>query len=294
MATALSDRTYCTGDLDWLLTTAADFLVEQTSADDVIYYRLYHQALVEYLRPAERETVAQRRITRALIALAPIAGGRPDWARAPLYVRRQLARHAACGGLLEPLLHDAGFVLVNDHSTLSESIKEWAAQAEQGDRERRSKFWYITISATDPLQRAAMLEQHARQLGLDELANDVARVASRRPWETPWAHLAITEGDDGHGCPQSNNYQTAVVDTCGRTGGEPTLVCSGPGHLAVRRLTDGRPLAWLGPEHPFTRDADFGDDSVCPPRVGIPRRRRCARPVRPGRQCERGDGRIDR
>lgn len=255
LAGALANRIYTLADLDWLLTTAADFLVEQTVDDDTVHHRLYHQALVDYLRPPHTEGLAQRRITRALTALAPIADGRADWAGAPAYVRRYLPRHAVAADLMEPLLDDAGFLLAAEHGSLRTALIEWRKRAP--DDQNREQFH--PMISPDPLKerprRAAELEQRARQAGFDRLADDVAQVAPHRPWATPWAHLGLIDVDP-HGCRGSSVQAAAVAEVDGK----PALVHSGRGHLVVRRLSDGRHLARLGAARAFQAEEDFGDD----------------------------------
>ncbi|MBP2327073.1 hypothetical protein JOF56_007458 [Kibdelosporangium banguiense] len=249
LAGALGQRTYTLADLDWLLTTAADFLVEQTVDDDAVHHRLYHQALVDFLRPPAAEDLAQRRITRTLVSLVPAAAdSRPDWTAAPSYVRRHLARHAAAADLLQPLLDDAGFVLTAEDEGLRTAINQ---------RPRGLYHHLLLFSAKDWPRRAASLEQRARLVGLDRLAEDVARVAPDRPWATPWTHIGGEGIDEPHGCPPYNVFDATVVET----GDGPVLIHSGFHHLVVRRLSDSRRLATLGAPEPYRGDEEnFGDD----------------------------------
>lgn len=256
LASAVTQRTYTLADLEWLLSTAADFLVEQTVDQEETHYRLYHQALVDYVRSAHDDHLVERRITRALTGLAPICEGRPEWAKAPAYVRRHLPRHAAAARLLDPLLDDAGLLLAAEYGELSTAISERNRHLTKPDS--RSTWFHHVLPhpGEEPSRRAALLEQYARQFGFDRLADDVAHVAPHRSWETPWAHLGLDNVYDVHGCCDGNIHAATVVET----GGEPALVHSGHGNLVVRRLADGRRLARLGTDHPYSSEVDFGDD----------------------------------
>ena len=57
MASALAaPRRYGTDDLAWLLDSAAGYLVESGDEDGQPVYRIFHQALIEHLRPQDKET----------------------------------------------------------------------------------------------------------------------------------------------------------------------------------------------------------------------------------------------
>ncbi|MBL1110699.1 hypothetical protein JK361_40255 [Streptomyces sp. 5-8] len=257
LAGTLAPGGYTLADVDWLLASAADFLVEQIVDDGTASYRLYHQALVEALRLSRSEDVAQRQITKALTELAPIVGARRDWDSAPAYVRRYLALHAAAAQQLEPLLKDADFVLAAEHGVLTTALEEWTDHAEPEESRSRAQFFrLVPDQGDDRLRRAAELEQGARHLGLDHLAEQVDRIAPHRPWTTSWAHLGWGDRVDAHGCYHGNVHAIAMVES----DGEPTLVLSGCGRLIARRLTDGQFLAELGSGRPYGGVEDFGDD----------------------------------
>ena len=82
--------------MDALLAAGA-FIVEAMERGRSTY-RLYDEALAEWMReglPTER---VHERIAHALLTLVPAAPGGRDWQRAPLYARTDLAKHAAVAG----------------------------------------------------------------------------------------------------------------------------------------------------------------------------------------------------
>src|SRR2546429_171573 len=76
-------RRYGTDDLAWLLDSAAGYLVESGGEHGQPVYRIFHQALIEHLRPEEKETQRQRELVEALMRAVPPGAAVPDWARAP-------------------------------------------------------------------------------------------------------------------------------------------------------------------------------------------------------------------
>ena len=77
-------------------------------------YRIFHQALIERLRPEGKETQRQHDLVGALMRAVPPGAAGPDWPRAPSYIRRHLAAHAAAAGLLDDLLEDPLYLLTVD------------------------------------------------------------------------------------------------------------------------------------------------------------------------------------
>ncbi|MGY4928770.1 AAA family ATPase [Streptomyces sp. 900105755] len=105
LASALSGRTYSDKDIVWLRQAAGSYVVEGVE-DDGSVYRIYHRALIEYLREGQDTELVQRTATQVLRDL-----DHP-------YVRHYLALHAGEGGVLDPLVQDAAFVLGSDAGQL--------------------------------------------------------------------------------------------------------------------------------------------------------------------------------
>jgi hypothetical protein len=189
-ATALADRSYSVEELDWLLDTAADYLVEQATSEGDPVYRLYHEALAEYLRPAriEEKSALQRRLATALLDAVP---KRPDgisraWSAAHPYLTRHLATHAAVAGLLDELLDDPGFLLAADSARLLRALP--TANTPAG-RQAAEVYRLAVHQLRDrPVEEAAAyLEFAARQQRADDLADRIERLGLAQPWSVRWA-----------------------------------------------------------------------------------------------------------
>jgi hypothetical protein len=189
-ATAMAHRSYELEDLDWLVGTAADYLIEQSTADGGPVYRLYHEALADYLRPAGlgEEAALQRRLAIALIdavAKRPDGIGR-DWASAPSYLTQHLATHAAVAGLLDQLLDDPGFLLMADPARLLRALPTASTRAGR----HAAGVYQLAVHhlRNRPIEEAAAyLEFVARQQCADRLADSIRRFGLAQPWSARWA-----------------------------------------------------------------------------------------------------------
>lgn len=94
LAAAIGGHPYGDEDIVWLRKAAGSYLVEDVESveDGVSVYRIYHRALVEYLREGQDAARVQAVVADVLKGL-----DHP-------YVRRYLALHAAEGGVLDPLV----------------------------------------------------------------------------------------------------------------------------------------------------------------------------------------------
>jgi WD40 repeat protein len=188
-ASALAERHYGVAELEWLLDTAADYLVEQATAEGGPVYRLYHEALADYLRPASlEETARHRRLATALLDTVPRphAGITRDWSAARPYLTRHLATHAAVTGLLDQLLDDPGFLLAADPARL---LRALPAASTPAARHRASVYRLAVHQLRDrPIEEAAAyLELAAHQRRIEDLAERIAQLGLPQPWSTVWA-----------------------------------------------------------------------------------------------------------
>ena len=116
LATELGGDDYEKGDLRRLRadTGAAALLTAAGTG-----WRLFHQALAEYLREelargGVTDYEAHRTIAARLLAEVPGGEAERRWWEAPPYVLTNLGRHAVGGGRLEDLVLDPGFLLWGD------------------------------------------------------------------------------------------------------------------------------------------------------------------------------------
>src|SRR5207253_1193634 len=102
------------GDLRALMREAGAFIVEAQAFDRSVY-RLFHEALADYVRAqwwGMGDPEVHRRITEVLVALTPDLSESEDknWAAAHPYTRAYLSSHAAKAGGLDPLIADPLFL----------------------------------------------------------------------------------------------------------------------------------------------------------------------------------------
>ena len=189
-ATALAERSYSVEELHWLLDIAADYLVEQTTSEGGPVYRLYHQALADYLRPAniEEESARQQRLATALLDEVPRRpdGISRDWPAAHPYLTRHLATHAAMAGRLDELLEDPGFLLAADPSRLLHALPTASTSA---GRQAAGVYRLVVHQLRDrPVEEAAAyLQLAARQQRAHDLADRIERLGFTQPWSVRWA-----------------------------------------------------------------------------------------------------------
>jgi WD40 repeat protein len=185
LASTLGSRRYDVQDVSWLLDTAAAYLVETTEMSGRIAFRLFHQALIDYLQTKRSE--AHQTYTSVLIDTVPRLSGssRKDWLAAHPYVRTHLGSHAANAGRLDELLDDVGFLVAADPSRLLRALASTgSAGAVQATRIYRQAAPQLRRKPVP--ERASYLELYAHQAGYDQLAERIANLELDRPWSTRW------------------------------------------------------------------------------------------------------------
>lgn len=249
-------RRYRTDDLAWLLDSAAGYLVESGDEHGQPVYRIFHQALVEHLRPQDKESRAQRKVVEALIRAVPAGAAGPDWAYAPSYIRRHLAAHAAVAGLLDDLLGEAGFLATAEAGRLLAALPEATTERGRQIVQMVERVGQQLLQAP-PGEQVCYLEMAARMANDDLLAKNLAEFAPQRPWSVPWARWEPL--DQGRLLGHHNDWVVGVstVDT-----EDGTIVVSASA-WAIRAwsLADGSPVASRIRESPspITAMVAFGD-----------------------------------
>jgi WD40 repeat protein len=122
LASKISGRVYTDADLFWLREHAGSYVVEAEEAGRSAY-RLYHQALAEYLRTDAEATgietdSIQHAFMQVLTRIPRAMDATMDWSRAHPYAVRYLATHAGAARTLDTLLADASFLVHADSDTL--------------------------------------------------------------------------------------------------------------------------------------------------------------------------------
>ncbi|MFF1611985.1 caspase family protein [Amycolatopsis sp. NPDC058278] len=111
VASRAAGITYTDEDLLWLRKHAGSYVVEATE-DGRSTYRLYHQALADYLRDGVDAAALHGAIAEVLASrVARKLDGCLDWTRAHPYTLRHLATHAALAGRIDALLADTDYLV---------------------------------------------------------------------------------------------------------------------------------------------------------------------------------------
>jgi WD40 repeat protein len=237
-ATAMAGRSYGLDQLDWLVDTAADYLIEQTTDQSGPIYRLYHQALAEYLRPTdpEEELMLQRRLATALIDTVPKRsdGVSRDWAAAHPYLTRHLATHTAMAGQLDQLVVDPAFLLAADSIRLLRVLSTVASPSAQAAARAYQQAVH-QLGHDRPLeQRASCLQRAARYCKANNLAERILRLGIALPWTTQWAHWQAS----GIFRQLTGHVAAVEVVAFAQTDGQPVIVSGSYDHTI--RVWDAR------------------------------------------------------
>ncbi len=183
LASRISGNAYTDEDITWLRSTAGSYVVEATEAGRSAY-RLYHQALTEYLRSGTDTGSIEAAFVDVLTNRVPrrVGGGR-DWTRAHPYTLRYLAAHAARAGRIDELIVDTDYLVEATPDTLAPAIR--TASTEQGQLIRTL---YLASAGQhrrcDPPTRRQILAIDAARCGADA---EKDALASDLPWRPRWA-----------------------------------------------------------------------------------------------------------
>jgi len=241
MASALAaPRRYDTEGLAWLLDSAAGYLVESGDEDGRPVYRVFHQALIEHLRPQAKENQRQYALMKVLLQAVPSGAAGPDWLQAPDYISKYLAAHAAAVGLIDGLLEDPGFLVSADPSGLLPALD--SASSPQG----RLVAWFYRNAADrmrtgNLAERAAHLQLAAGKAGYQRMADAFGPIATSWHWTT---HV-LTWRSPGNYIALGSTGRVSASALTMTAGGDVLIVTGGDdGTVALWRIgTDGLVLA---------------------------------------------------
>lgn len=131
LATSLSGERCTDDDIAWLLENASDYIVESAIGDRSVF-RLYHEALAEYLRDPRRIVESHSRIMETLLGQVPVVPGtrKRNWLMTHPYTRTHIASHAAAGNRMHDLVADPEFLVYAEPGTLVPALRDIAGRAD--------------------------------------------------------------------------------------------------------------------------------------------------------------------
>jgi WD40 repeat protein len=186
LASLLSGRDYGDEDLVWLRRQAGSYVVEAMESGRSVY-RLYHAALVEYLRQDSDEEHFHRLFSRFLVGRVPAARAGPDWSRAHPYTLAHLATHAQRTGMLDDLLLDPGYLV----SAVPAGLLAALPAARDPDAQLAGRAYQRAVhhlrgrSEDDRLSYLELASQISRAA---ELTSRITTMAPHRRWSVRWTH----------------------------------------------------------------------------------------------------------
>jgi WD40 repeat protein len=242
LATALSRRPYDNDDIRWLLVHAGSYVVEALDQQRSVY-RLYHQALADYLRRACDSVAANRTIAETLRASVPSmseASGLRNWPLAQPYVRTHLAEHAAAGGILGDMMGEPLYLLTADAGRLLAALTAHR-EGLPGSIVRAYRGVVHNLRDKPLAEAAAYLELAARQTGANALATEVAQLQLPQPWTAVWAQWRPRAPN--HAIANGHSAVVAVEVSMWEKDRPVAVVGRADGSVGVYNLSDGAPLA---------------------------------------------------
>lgn len=259
LASAITGRPYGDDDIVWLRQAAGSYVVEGVEGGGSVY-RVYHRALIEYLREGRDAERVQRTVTEVLRDVE-----HP-------YVRRYLALHAGEGGVLDPLVQDADFVLSADPGQLLASLSRLRTadgrRAGQTLRDLEGVLRLREGAGPEPEARAwlrlAAVCRRARTLAE---SCDVGE--GELPWRARWAAWNPHEGPRRYPGMTIGVGKGIVVPWAGGAGFLDLMSPQGATWYDLdegdTRRADREPVDWLGttltapPQLPGTAAALWAD-----------------------------------
>lgn len=173
-ASALCERAYAPGDVHRIVDDAATYMVVHVAGSRRTY-RLFHDALAQYLRARCRRDDPATDLVGAWRA----GVDQGSWATADQYLLRHLAEHATGTQLLDGLLQDVVFVVAAEPAGLIPALAH--ADSPAAARVARA-YRQLPSTAGGPALRAAALTLAAQQVGDAELRDRFAASWPGLPW----------------------------------------------------------------------------------------------------------------
>ncbi|MCL8010265.1 AAA family ATPase [Streptomyces sp. AS02] len=194
LASEVSGRRYTNEDLHQLRRDAGAYVVEAVE-DGRSVYRLYHEAMAEYLRLGRDAGEAHRAFTVGLRRTVPYRiDGALDWGRAHPYALRHLAVHAAHAGLLDGLVTEPEYLVHADADTLVLLL----LRARSDTARLHAAVYRASIRAhrhLDPVGRRRILSLDAARYNEPSLLEAFGSGAAERTWKPVAASGSLLTGN---------------------------------------------------------------------------------------------------
>jgi WD40 repeat protein len=226
---AITRRRVTTEEMELALDRAGAFIIEDNEAGRSVY-RLFHEALADYLREPYKNHLARihRAIAEALVESVAREGEVRAWPLAHPYLRRHLIRHAALGAYLDTLLRDPWFVV---HARPEEILRVLPPSAGQ-DPAGIYRSVVHRMRENDPFESLSYLEMAAQQAGAPDVFDWTRTPATPRRWKPLWASWR----PDPIAQRLISGHSDTVTAIAAMTRGRQTIVASGS--------WDGTVLLW--------------------------------------------------
>ncbi|NUK90502.1 hypothetical protein HRW16_01155 [Streptomyces lunaelactis] len=264
LAEALSGKPCAHEDIDWVRREHAGAYIYITATETGLVFRLFHEALGEYLRGFHSDqAVAHARIADVLKSLVPASAtstteaielqavyaadrmpntvATRDWSRADSYTRCYLAAHANAAGQLDDLLSDTDYLVHADPQGLIPHLHHTGTEPAQLTAAVYRTSAHLHAAATPDLRRQ-ILALDAARLDATSLQQQLTRRIPIGNWVPQWA--------TGAGCsPALRDTLIGHSDSisgvlCTVLDGRPAIVTRTMWETTVRTwdLTTGTPL----------------------------------------------------
>ncbi|MEV7442945.1 WD40 repeat domain-containing protein, partial [Streptomyces sp. NPDC091204] len=265
LATAISGHPYSDDDLLWLRHAAGSYVVEATE-NGRSAYRLYHEAMAEYLRQDTDPQAVHAACAHVLTDKVPHrADGTRNWSRAHPYTLNHLAQHTHQAGLLDHLLTDSEYLV---HAT-PRSLTPHLHHAHIDAARLNSAVYRTSLHLhhnVEPPARRQVLALDAARAGARTLHHELSRRILPGHWTPQWAtgstfNLALRDTLTGHtdavravACTVLDGRTVAVTASqdrtvlvwdlaTGRPVGEPITGLTNAEYAVACTILDGRTVA---------------------------------------------------